>query len=547
MNKNWSKAYHLPVCLPLLVTENSSLIIIIGVLCIIIVFLCITLWRLYICHRLTRQERVGDAISRQLFDVWPLSILVLSPEGKIERMNKLLLEELQLEMDEVSGRPVTEIIEVIQNKANLLPQFLEEIVQGQRTITFSTNCFIHESRANISFLIQGGIVGIYDRKRLVKIVFYLRNVLEERTQQHVLNIALSKTNIFYWSFDMERNLMVIDPRYFDYLKIPTKDYTLTVEQFSDLIHPDDRKELFDALTKQLTGNLYEDPVPYRLHRGDGKWEWFEAKSTYVGQLSDLPFRIVGICMSTQRHKDIEYKLNSALRKAQQSDQLKSAFLANMSHEIRTPLNAIVGFSTLLVSEQNELSQQEIEEYAALIEKNGQLLMFLISDILDLSKIESNTMEFNDSTFSVNELLDEVARMQQLNMKDSVELILDLPKENVQITADPTRLSQVMNNLIHNATKFTSEGSIRIGYRKINENNIVLFVEDTGEGMTEEVLAHIFERFYKGNSFVQGTGLGLAICKTIVEYFGGKIHAKSKPGEGARFELQLPIDRYNQPV
>lgn len=189
------------------------------------------------------------------------------------------------------------------------------------------------------------------------------------------------------------------------------------------------------------------------------------QSTYVGQLSDLPFRIVGICMSTQRHKDIEDRLNDALRKAQRSDRLKSAFLANMSHEIRTPLNAIVGFSTLLVSEQSDLRPEDIEEYAALIEKNGQLLMFLISDILDLSKIESNTMEFNVSVFSLNKMFADIARMQRLNVKPGVELIADLPAEDVSITADPVRLEQVVNNLINNAIKFTSRGSIRIGYRR----------------------------------------------------------------------------------
>ena len=375
---------------------------------------------------------------------------------------------------------------------------------------------------------------------LVKIVFYLRNVLEERTQRHVLNIALSKTQIFSWSFDMERNLMVIDPRYFDYLGIPTKDYTLTMEQYADLVHPDDRKELFEALGGQLTGNLYEAPVPFRLHRGDGSWEWFEGQSTYVGQLSDLPFRIVGICMSTQRHKDIEDTLNDALRKAQRSDQLKSAFLANMSHEIRTPLNAIVGFSTLLVSEQAEMTPEEVEEYAALIDKNGRLLMLLISDILDLSKIESNTMEFNIYTFSLNAMFADIARMQQMNMKSGVELIVDLPEEDTEITADSARLGQVVNNLINNAVKFTPVGSIQIGYRRTGEDMVELFVEDTGNGMSEEVLEHIFERFYKGDSFVQGTGLGLAICKTIVEHFYGEICVRSKPGEGARFDVRLPI-------
>ena len=519
MNKYRFKVRYLPAFLPFLVGENSALFIIVTALFIVIVLLCIALWRLYVCHRVIKEIRVGDAVSRQLFDVWPLSILILSPEGRIERMNNLLLEELQLDMGRIAGKPITDIIELVQDKVNLLPHFLEKIVQGQHTISFSTNSFIREPHANISFLIQGGIVGVYDKGRLVKIVFYLRNVLEERTQRHVLNIALSKTQIFSWSFDMERNLMVIDPRYFDYLGIPTKDYTLTMEQYADLVHPDDRKDLFEALGGQLTGNLYEAPVPFRLHRGDGSWEWFEGQSTYVGQLSDLPFRIVGICMSTQRHKDIEDTLNDALRKAQRSDQLKSAFLANMSHEM-TP--------------------EEVEEYAALIDKNGRLLMLLISDILDLSKIESNTMEFNIYTFSLNAMFADIARMQQMNMKSGVELIGDLPEEDTEITADSARLGQVVNNLINNAVKFTPVGSIRIGYRRTGEDMVELFVEDTGNGMSEEVLEHIFERFYKGDSFVQGTGLGLAICKTIVEHFYGEICVRSKPGEGARFDVRLPI-------
>ena len=187
-----------------------------------------------------------------------------------------------------------------------------------------------------------------------------------------------------------------------------------------------------------------------------------------------------------------------------------------------------------------MTPEEVEEYAALIDKNGRLLMLLISDILDLSKIESNTMEFNIYTFSLNAMFADIARMQQMNMKSGVELIVDLPEEDTEITADSARLGQVVNNLINNAVKFTPVGSIRIGYRRTGEDMVELFVEDTGNGMSEEVLEHIFERFYKGDSFVQGTGLGLAICKTIVEHFYGEICVRSKPGEGARFDVRLPI-------
>ena len=373
---------------------------------------------------------------------------------------------------------------------DLLLQLRERDV---RIIPLDINCFIRELKSGISFLIQGAMVGIHEDGQLVRIVLYFRNVLEERTQKHLLNIALSRTQIFQWSFDMEHNLMIIEPRYFEYLGIPTRDYTLTPEEFAFLIHPDDRKGVFDALALQLHGNLYERPVEYRLRRGDGKWEWFEAQSTYVGQLTDLPFRIIGICMSTQKYKDTENKLNEALQKAQRSDELKSVFLANMSHEIRTPLNAIVGFSTLLACEK----------------------------------------------VSLNGILESIYSAQKMNLRKGVELLLDLPDRAAVIYTDPTRLGQVVNNLINNAVKFTAEGRITIGYRLKDFATLEVFVEDTGTGMSEEVLAHIFERFYKGDAFVQGTGLGLAICRTIVERFHGKIEVASTLGKGSRFAIVLP--------
>lgn len=334
--------------------------------------------------------------------------------------------------------------------------------------------------------------------------------------------------------------MIIDPRYFEYLGIPTRDYTLTSEEFAYLIHPDDRQSVIDALSMQLDGNLYEAPVQYRLRRDDGSWEWFEAQSTYVGQLKETPFRVVGICMSTQKYKDTEDRLNEALRKARHSDELKSIFLANMSHEIRTPLNAIVGFSSLLAYGESDLTKDDIIEFTSLIEKNSQLLMVLISDILDLSKIESNTMEFNFCNISLHQVLNEIGSAQRMNMKKGVELLLDLPGQEVTIYTDPTRLSQVINNLVNNAIKFTSEGNIRIGYRPASSDRVKIFVEDTGTGMAKEVIEHIFDRFYKGDAFKQGTGLGLAICRTIVERFKGKIEVASTPGKGTRFTITLPL-------
>lgn len=261
-------------------------------------------------------ERVINAVAEQLFDSWPVSVIILDLQGNIYRVNKQALDELQLEETAILGKPVTSIIEVKQNRDSMLPAFLKEIAGGKaRTMNFPVNSFVRVPQKNVRFLVQGALEGIYMGGRLVRQVLYYRDVLEERTQQHVLNIALSRMPIFQWSYELERNVMVIAPRYFDYLGIiPPKDYTLTSDEFAELVHPDDRKRVFDALAGQLNGVLNENAIPYRLHRGDGTWEWFEVQSTYVGQIADLPFRVAGICMSTQKHKDIEDKLNEALKK-----------------------------------------------------------------------------------------------------------------------------------------------------------------------------------------------------------------------------------------
>ena len=185
-----------------------------------------------------QEVRIVNAIAEQLFDVWPVSIVMIDLEDRIWRVNKQMSDELQLDTD-ILGKSVFDLLEVVQDKQNVLPRYLQELHEGcQRIIPLSSNCFIYEQKRHISFLIQGALIGVYEEERLVRIVLYYRNVLEERTQKRLLNIALSRTQIFQWSYDLERNLMIIDPRYFEYLGIPTRDYTLTPEEFAYLIHPD---------------------------------------------------------------------------------------------------------------------------------------------------------------------------------------------------------------------------------------------------------------------------------------------------------------------
>ena len=229
----------------------------------------------------------------------------------------------------------------------------------------------------------------------------------------------------------------------------------------------------------------------------------------------------------------------AKEKAEEANRLKTAFLANMSHEIRTPLNAIVGFSNVLVGD--DATSEEKAQYCDIIQKNSDLLLHLINDILDLSRIESGTMEFMFAEHNLPLLLKTVHDSQRLNMPPGVELVLRMPESDKKyLTTDNVRLQQVVNNLINNAAKFTSSGFITFGYEDDEVPGYTrIFVEDTGVGISEEGIRHIFERFYKVDNFTQGAGLGLSICQTIIERLNGTISVTSEVGKGTRFTVRLP--------
>ena len=253
--------------------------------------------------------------------------------------------------------------------------------------------------------------------------------------------------------------------------------------------------------------------------------------------------MVGICQSIQAHKEVEGRLREARDKARENDRLKSAFLANMSHEIRTPLNAIIGFANLVTCDDVPFSETERQEYSRLISANGDQLLRLISDILDLSKIESNTMEFCFGDQSLHTLLSDIYQSQLLTMPPQVELRLELPQADTTIRTDASRLKQVINNLINNAAKFTDRGSITFGYRTDEgAGEVELFVRDTGKGISQEHVGRIFERFYKTASNAKGVGLGLSICRTIIEILGGDISVVSAPGKGTCFKIVHPVHR-----
>ena len=494
-------------------------------------------------ERLVKEKQLDtqQKFARELLDSVPAGFILLAPNGSIKQVNHQAAAELGVQKQDIKNKNIREVFSISHENINILDELLGRLQKDEQEVALPPDTFIYGTINTTSFLAKGYFKNVIVEKGSNCIIFTFRNVVTELTQEYVLNMALRRTKIFPWSYDTKCNLMTIDPRYFEHLDIPAGDCTLTNEQFAQLVHPDDIAGVLEALTLQAQGNFIEDPVSYRLHRGDGKWEWFEAQSSYLGQGTQIPFRLVGVCMSTQEHKKIEEELTKARDKAQQSDKLKSAFLANMSHEIRTPLNAIVGFSNLLVDGDMAFKKEEIKEFLSLIHLNCEQLLALISDILDLSKIESNTMVFNITEQPLTPLLQNILRAQQINVPQEVELLLDLPATDTIITTDPLRLKQVINNLINNAIKFTSKGTVTLGYKQ-NNDQVSIFVKDTGTGIDEDKINRIFERFYKGDNFVQGTGLGLAISHTIIEHLKGTITVTSKVGEGSCFTIQHPVKK-----
>ena len=355
----------------------------------------------------------------------------------------------------------------------------------------------------------------------------LRNLLYEH---ETLCLAIEGNSTYAWR--LEGDSVSCDSQFCEL--IHHRPGRLLLDEITPYIHPDDLPAFRKNIATRHERTHHKGQ--YRCNF-TGEFQWWEFSYNTIHTPGHAPI-IAGLLQNIQELKDHEQELIESRELAEQAE-LKQSFLNNMSHEIRTPLNAIVGFSDMLANEP-EFSDEERQEFVDIINTNTKLLLKLVGDVLELSRIESGNLSFTFQRESVCRLLDDVYQTHSLLIRPPLQFLKDFPPEDVQVNVDPMRLTQVLTNFLNNANKFTKGGSIRLGYCcPSGMSEVHLYVEDTGIGIPHSEQKMIFERFYKRSEFSQGVGLGLSICVLIVEKMGGRIELQSEEGRGSRFTVVLP--------
>lgn len=451
--------------------------------------------------------------------------------------------------EEVIGKKLSECM---AKDYQTFVRFFRIMDKEKRPLSFTYYQEHNDTYVNIvlTFSTKPGCVDLFgmDSTELHKTQIQLDSI------NHKLAMALEVSNITPWKWDLKRRAILCDVNRAvkDGMKsacVDEQQLSVPDSQYFAKIHKEDRERVRKAYTDLIAGACSKVKEEYRVFSRDvqGLWkmDWIEARATVdVRDEEGKPLSLVGSSVVITPRKVMEENLINAKYKAEESNKLKSAFLANMSHEIRTPLNAIVGFSNLLPSVDDPEEQQE---YIHIIESNNALLLQLITDILDLSKIEAGTLDFVYTDLELNAVLSALASTLQLKLSDgNVTLTFEPGAPECFVHMEKNRLSQLIINLLSNAIKFTRKGEIRFGY-EIRGEMLYFYCKDTGMGIPADKLNQVFDRFVKLNAFAQGTGLGLSICKSIVESMQGEMGVESEEGKGSLFWFTLPYRPVQPPL
>ena len=491
---------------------------------------------------LQNSERILHNIYKNL----PVGIELYNKDGYLIDLNKK-----ELEMFHITHKEKVIGINIFENPA--LPEEIKLKIRDNEEVEFTFQYDFskikgyYESEKTSGFInLTTRITTLYDHDRQ-PINYLLINV--DKTEN---TIAYNKIQEFKNFFELVGDYAKVGYAHFDalsrdgyalsswYKNVGEEEGTPLPEIIGihSHFHPEDRAVMLDFLAKVVKGESTKLCRDVRIRRADGSYTWTRVNvlvRNYRPQ--DNVIEMLCINFDITQLKETEQMLIKAKEKAEEADRLKSAFLANMSHEIRTPLNAIVGFSSMLEEAED---QEEKHQYITIIEDNNKLLLQLISDILDLSKIEAETFDIIPERVNAKQLCNDLFQAMQMKTSPQVELRLKDNLPELTFTSDKNRLYQVLLNFVTNALKFTSEGNITIDYQ-IDGNEVKFSVQDTGMGIEPEKQEAIFTRFVKLNSFIPGTGLGLSICQSIVTQLGGKIGVESEPGKGSCFWFTHPIN------
>lgn len=500
-----------------------------------------------ICMELRRSEseaRLEKAYLQNIYKNLPAGIELYDKDGFMTDLN-------DKEMEIFGLRHKEDVIGLNLFDNPLLPQGLKDKLKAGAPIDMSFNYDFGRLDGYYSTSRTGTISLISKFAPLYDALGNLINILLINIDNTETTNAYSKIQDFEEFFTLIGNYAKVGYAHFNALKcdgyavnswyrnVGEKEGTPLNEiiKVHSHFHPDDRRMMlrfFDQVLIREASHLRRD---VRILREDGTYTWTRV-NVMVRDFRPEDGIIDMVCVNYDitELKETERKLIAARDKAEELDRLKSAFLANMSHEIRTPLNAIVGFSSLLTETEDMKNRKQ---YMAIVQENTELLLQLISDILDLSKMESGAFEFVKSDTDVNLLCSEIIRSLRMKVPAGVELVFEECLPGCHVWADKNRLNQVISNFINNALKFTFSGSITLGYYRQTDGYLRFYVRDTGMGIPKNKIKTVFDRFVKLNSFVHGTGLGLSICKSLVEQMGGTIGVESEEGEGSCFWFTYP--------
>ncbi len=429
------------------------------------------------------------------------------------------------------GKGFDEVFSTSQPKGqDSVVAILERVLRNKRRLQIPGTTRINYTNRE-SRIINGSISPVVNSDGTVsQLVFVFYDTSDSFKQTRFLNLALESARAYTWYYNTFSNRFLFD----DHYKIFAGEENLqevSMSFFIKSIHPEDREKFLLCHQNILEKKTTVFMVEYRIRFNNKQnYEWWERRGISVRDNSadEENVYVYGMDINIAGHKERELELINARNKAEESDRLKSAFLSNMSHEIRTPLNGIVGFSNLLTD--NDYTPEEKSNFIRIINENSKILMSLISDILDLSRIESDSMSFNFRPVNLSQQFKEILDSYKIYSKENLRIETVLPQIPAVVIVDQNRNRQIITNLLNNSLKFTESGHIKFGYF-VKDDYVEVFVEDTGRGIEKDRLNSIFDRFYKIDDFVSGTGLGLSICKAIVEHLGGKIWVDSALGKG----------------